>query len=651
MNALEIKLASDDAFDVRQFSVNEPMNGMFRVEVVATSTNQSIDFEALIAQPARLTVHWQDGGTARARTWSGVVAGLEQLKAETTGVATYHVTIVPTLWLASQRRNYRMFQQMSELEIALKMLDEWGIKHEEKLDASAYKKRKYKVQYAESDQAFIARMLEEAGIASYFVEKDGASILVLNDAPQGNDPRKARLPFRDHRSSLGSGGAPSAWNVHISRQVQPGRYTMRDHDYRRPADYKLLASAASDAATPVEGKLESFHYVPGAFLFGGGSGGETPVADDKGRTRTDEREGQALAKKRLENKRGEAYLVAFETDALDLAPGVVVGLLDHPHAHVGDGKLLLVTSLTVQGIWSGEFNARCEGRSSTEAYRPPLLTPRPSGVGVESATIVGPAGEEIRTDEFGRVRVHFHWDRESKMDDDSSCWIHVSQSWGGAGFGGVNLPRVGQEVLVDFLGGDPDRPIITGRVYTNLQKVPYKLPESKTQSGWKSNSTGGGGGYNEVMFDDLGGSELFNMQAEKDLQKLVKNDERQKVGRNKHSVVGTNHHESVGATKTTHVGKDLNIKVKGDRDAKITGGDTVHCAYATIAIGDKGNTFITMSEDSITLRNTSGSQITLDGPTVTIHAAATLNLTSETININGSGLVDVLGQPIHLNCR
>src|SRR6185503_1113157 len=149
----------------------------------------------------------------------------------------------------------------------------------------------------------------------------------------------------------------------------------------------------------------------------------------------------------------------------------------------------------------------CRAVSADVPYRPELCTPKPVVHGVESATVVGPAGEEIYTDEVGRVRVHCHWDRESGMDEKSSCWVHVSQPWGGAGFGGTNLPRIGQEVIVDFLGGDPDRPIITGRVYTNLQKTPYKLPENKTQSGWKSSSSPSTGGYNELRFEDKKGQE------------------------------------------------------------------------------------------------------------------------------------------------
>jgi type VI secretion system secreted protein VgrG len=165
------------------------------------------------------------------------------------------------------------------------------------------------------------------------------------------------------------------------------------------------------------------------------------------------------------------------------------------------------------------------------AVYPELRTPKPKVSGVESATVVGPAGEEIHTDEFGRVRVHFHWDRESQMDDNSSCWIHVSQPWGGTGFGGSNLPRVGQEVIVDFLGGDPDRPVVVGRVYTNLQKTPYKLPDNKTQSGWKSNSSPARAATtSSCSRTRRAGKELVRMQAEKDLEQAREERREVKIG-------------------------------------------------------------------------------------------------------------------------
>src|SRR5262249_27236655 len=162
---------------------------------------------------------------------------------------------------------------------------------------------------------------------------------------------------------------------------------------------------------------------------------------------------------------------------------------------------------TLEGEIPGQWVHSLRAVSGDERYRPELVTPKPRAHGVESATVVGPPGEEIHVDEFGRVRVQFHWDREGNWDSDSSCWIHGTEPWGGSGLGGTNLPAIGQEAIVAFLGGDPDRPVITGRVYTNPQKTPYTLPANKTQSGWKSNTSPTNGGYNELMFEDKAGQE------------------------------------------------------------------------------------------------------------------------------------------------
>ncbi|MCC6552341.1 MAG: type VI secretion system tip protein VgrG, partial [Polyangiaceae bacterium] len=455
-----ITVSSGDALDVRHYSVTQAMSQLFTIAVTAVSENADIDFEAVAGQPASFTIHGQGG----ARTWQGICSELHQLAVEERGLSTYRLSIVPRLWLASQRRNYRIFQQITELDIASKLLEEWSIAHEKHIQG-VYKKRKYRVQYGESDFAFFSRMLEEAGISFHFEEKGGDTVCVISDAPQASEARKAPIPFRDEPTVA---DREHVTDLQVSRHVRPGRLTLRDHDYRRPASYKLLATASRGDG--VEDLLESFHYAPGAFLFESDKGEDTPFADDKGKHRTDEGEGQRLAQKRLAAEREDAGVITFRTNVIDLAPGVVMSVLDHPQRQVSDGKRLLVVESHIEGRVDEDFNHRCALRPASAPYHPPLATPRPRVTGVESATVVGAPGEEIHTDEFGRVRVHFHWDRESQMDDNSSCWIHVSQPWGGAGFGGTNLPRVGQEVIVDFLGGDPDRPVIVGRVYTNLQK-------------------------------------------------------------------------------------------------------------------------------------------------------------------------------------
>jgi type VI secretion system secreted protein VgrG len=236
------------------------------------------------------------------------------------------------------------------------------------------------------------------------------------------------------------------------------------------------------------------------------------------------------------------------------------------------------------------------------------------------------------------VRVQFHWDRYGKRDDNSSCWIHVSQPWGGAGYGGTSLARVGQEVLVDFLGGDPDRPMIIGRVYTNLQKTPYKLPDNKTQSGMKSNSTGGTGGYNEVMFEDSGGQELLRVQAEKDHHVLVKNDEQHTVGRDRSRTVQRNEDVTIGKNRTKHVaqneqhviGMNHSVAVGVNRSTQVGSidstmvGDTHVVQISPPGEGGPvcGVTSATMSNGLIVLDTGQGSTTTMQGDSQTIDCTA-----------------------------
>ncbi|HVY45438.1 MAG TPA: type VI secretion system tip protein TssI/VgrG [Minicystis sp.] len=535
---LEVRIATGDELDVGTFQVADALSSLFVVTLIVLTKNQSIDFDGVVGQPAAFAIHQNAIGDRApvSRVWNGVCSQIRLIQVEDKGLATYSVTIVPDLWLATQRQNYRIYQQISELDIALKVLGEWGIEPVVELDKGAYKKRKYKVQYAESDFAFISRMLEECGVTYYFRQEGDQTKLVLTDAPQNNKPRAAKIPYSDSPSHAVF-ASTYVTKVGIVQKVRPGRYTLRDHDYRLQPEYNLLATWQDGLS--IEQRLERYHYTPGGFLFHAEKGDDTPFADDKGKTRTDESEGKKIAQKRLEAKRVDQKLFAFDTNAFDLAPGAVVSFLNHPRPDLGEDKKLLVLETMFGGTSVAEWHLECTAMSADSPYRPALKTPRPHVRGVESATVVGPKGEEIHVDEFGRVRVHFHWDRWDSWDDNSSCWIHVSQPWAGTAFGGTNLPRVGQEVLVEFLGGDPDRPIIVGRVYTNLQKKPYKLPDNKTQSGWKSNSTNHTGGYNELMFEDKAGSELVRMQAEKDMTLLVKHDQTNTIKNNRTTYIGT----------------------------------------------------------------------------------------------------------------
>ncbi len=322
-NNLTVTVDSGDVFDVRDFTIHERMGSIFDITLIVLCDNPDVDFDAIVGHPARFQVVSGVEGTHN-RFWTGICNDFSQIGVDAGGLSRYTLHIVPKLWLLTQRRNHRMFQQISEPDIVIKILTEWGITPQLKIDKGAYKKRKYRVQYAESDFTFVCRMLEDAGISFYFAQGSDASELVLADAPHTNEPRPP-ISFRDNPSVA---DREHVTNVRVGQRMRPGRYTIRDHDYRRPPSYNLAASAAAPRAN--EDLLERFHYTPGAFLFGAERGDESPVADDKGKTRTDEGEGAVIAQKRLDAKRGAGNVVSFETNVQDLSPGVVTSFVDHP---------------------------------------------------------------------------------------------------------------------------------------------------------------------------------------------------------------------------------------------------------------------------------------------------------------------------------
>lgn len=610
---LHVEVASGDTLDVRKFEVVERVSDLFEVRLVVLSPNPEIDFEAVLGREATFTLSRDRLLASAYRTWGGICHHIQQIESEEAGLSTYELVIVPKLWFLTQRRNHRMFQQLSDLEIVLQILREWGIEPVQKVDAAAYKKRKYRVQYGESDYAFVCRLLEDAGVTFYFDQQGESTVLVLHDAPQDNPPREPAVRFVD--KPMVDKDLEFVTEVRVGQRTRPGKYTIFDHDYRRPANYKLMGTHAEGEA--FEQQMERFHYVPGAFLFRSEGREPTPSADDKGAARHDETEAKRIARIRLEAKRAEARKANFRTNLVELRPGTVMRVVDHPRRELA--SRLLVVHSTYEGTSFGEWIHRLETRSAEIPYRPPLVTPKPKVNGVESATVVGPAGEEIHTDEFGRVRVHFHWDRESQMNQDSSCWIHVSQSWGGAGYGGVQLPRIGQEVIVDFLGGDPDRPIIVGRVFTNLQKVPYPLPANKTQSGLRSASSPATGGYNELMFEDAAGRELMRLQAERDFTGLVKHDMRFNIQNDRTHNVGNNDTETVVGEQMVKVAKKRTVRVKLDQQHQVgenllvqaVNGTTTHMSKKTIThfseekivLSTAPNSFIEITPGKITIQS------------------------------------------------
>jgi type VI secretion system secreted protein VgrG len=579
MAKLEVVVESGDPLDVRRFDVSEHVSGLFTVGLWVRSENPSIDFEQIVGKPAGFRLESEDpnaplGGV---RHWTGMVSFMELVHGSldpAKELSTYHLTIVPLAWVMTQRTNYRIHQDANIPTIVDGILRSWRIVPVWNIDHAAYPVLEYRTQYGETDWDFVSRLLEEAGIAFTFPEAPGDLVFTFADLLHAGPTRdETPIQFRDHPNPAVK--EEYITRVAIAEETRPGAYTIRDHDLRRPA--LPLFGQAPTAPAP-EDKLEQYLYRPKAFVIATAEGGDTPMADDRGAYRHDADEGKARATRALAATRVGRCAISFELGSVDMWPGVVFSLKDHPE--IKETTRLLCTAISTRGAPGERWTTTGHAVLAATQYRPPLRTPKPRAPAVESATVVGPPNTEILVDELGRARMQFPWDRDGKKDDKSSCWIRVSQGWAGAGFGFTMHPRVGQEVLVSFLDGDPDAPVIVGRVHNRTHPVPYKLPEKQTRSTERSDSSVGSTGDNEILFEDAAGKEIFYVQAQKNMRVLVKNDETITDVRDRAKFVQasetettthdrtevTNLHrvEQVGGTRTTVAEKDRRKLVHED---------------------------------------------------------------------------------------
>ena len=569
MKALHLSFGSgEDSLDPRSFSVREEVSRPFRVDVVARSPSPDLDLETVVGQSAVLRIVGLFG-VSPTRTWTGICARCEQTRVEPSGLSTYEITLVPALWLLGRRRNHRLFQHLSHVDIAVSLLEEWKVEHTLALDKRAYPKLELRTQYGETDLAFLSRMLEEAGITYFFTEDpEKGSTLVLSDRPHAADPRPAPpLPFLDEPPAAAQQGTQFVTDVRVHREVRQAKVVLRDFDFRAP-EMSLFADATSPAG--IEQRLEHYSYAPGAFLTEGHKPGDTPAADDKGVARHHQGAGVGLATRLLEGERAGRRGIRLVTNAYDIAPGVLFSLIGHPREELSPDRRLVATTVHFHGEVGKEWQSEVTALFTDVPVRPLPAHEKPRIFGVQSAVVVGPAGDRVHTDEHGRVRVQFHWDREGQRDDGSSCWVRVSQPWAGGGYGMMNLPRVGHEVLVGFFEGNPDQPVIVGRVWNGKQQVPYKLPASKLVSAWKSDSNS-----NIILFDDTPKEEKFYTQAEKDRVGIVKKDEKY--------LTGGSRTVAIKKKETTLVG-DKSERFAGNKHSITAGMESSHKAGMTFSV-------------------------------------------------------------------
>jgi type VI secretion system secreted protein VgrG len=587
---------------VIRFEAQEEISRPFHAEVTAAaSSSLDLDPAALVGQKATLTIHMGDsdrflhGIVSRVQAWEepGAPEPRRRLR----------LRIVPALWTLSQSRDNRIFQGKSLPEVVKEVIADWGVTMREELSAS-YPARDYVVQSGETDLDFVSRLLEEAGVFYFFEHAADGETLVLADANDGcpDIPGEARLVYRGVSGLVAEQEFLDAFSSRV--EIRTGAVALRDYDPLRPGlDLTARAQAEADAA------LESYEY-PGGYA-------DPAVA-------------RAVVKIRLEEARSRVRVETGSGVTNRLLPGHRFEVDEHPMGELNDRYLILSVrhageQLGVLGAGAPPaapmreaYRVHLECIRAAGPFRPERRTPEPSPPGPQTAVVTGPPGEEIHTDAHGRIKVQFHWDRQGKKDDKSSCWIRVAQAWAGPGWGLLYLPRIGQEVVVEFLDGDPDRPVVTGAVYNGMNPPPVSLPGDKTVSTLRSATSPGSDGSNELRFEDAKGSEEVYLHAQKDLTAVVENDESR----------------TVGANETLKVGADRSREIGGSQTLKVTGDDaSTILAGQTLAVG--GDRTVTVGGNHA--ETVAGNQ------TVTVGAAFALGVAAASVESVGAGKVLTVG--------
>jgi type VI secretion system secreted protein VgrG len=548
----------EDVLLLRSFSYTEQLGRPFHAELSLLSDKDDVDFSKILGQS--VTVRLEQAGGAQ-RYFNGFVSRFVQGGGDRT--AAYQATVVPWLWFLTRTSDCRIFQNMSVPDIILKVFKDLGFDDYKLALHGTYEPWEYCVQYRETDFNFVSRLMEQEGIYYFFEHSDGKHVLFLTDSPGGHEPYPEYGTIRYR--PLGGGGDSdrefiSDWTV--EQVVQPGACAITDFDFKAPR--KALMAVSKVARDHAGSKYELYDF-PGEY--------EQPG------------EGTAYSRVRIDELQAQHELMTGGGDVTGVSAGYTFEMTEHPRDD--QNQEYLVTSATYHvtmdeydsggGAGGGAtVSCRFTAMKASQQFRPARLTPKPLIQGPQTAIVVGPGGDEIYTDEFGRVKVQFHWDREGKRDEKSSCWIRVSQPWAGKAWGGVTIPRIGQEVVVEFLEGDPDRPIITGRVYNADMPVPYALPANKTQSGMKSRSSPGGGtaNFNEIRMEDKKGSEQLYIHAEKNQDIVVENDKTENVGHDETISIGHDRTETVGHDHTKTVKNNETITIVNDRTDAVGGNET-----------------------------------------------------------------------------
>ena len=661
-----------NTFKVVSFEYREAYSTPFEISLLLSSPQSAVNFSDVLDNQATLSI-WRNGELLR--SVSGMVSSFEQGDSGFRQTF-YRMEINPELWRLGLRRNSRIFQNESPIDILQSLLTENGVTQYRFDLRHEHPPREFCVQYRETDLAFLQRLSAEEGLTYYFEQDGGQTKLIFSDDAQTlNNGNAVSLPYNLNKKAQLQETVVTAFNR--SERVRPSEVKLKDYTFKNPSWTAEFNKEAGDANNQRSG-YEHYDY-PGRFK--------------------DESQGKAFTQYRLESLRTDAHQGWGTSNSAQLSVGGLLQLTNHPNASLN--TLWQISRIVYRGSQPQALEQEGGDKATTlenefefiprhQSWRPMQLT-KPRVEGPQIAIVVGPKDEEIYCDKFGRIKLQFLWDREGQYNDHSSCWIRVTQPWAGKNWGMIAIPRVGQEIVVDFLEGDPDQPIVTGRTYHATNMPPDALPASKTQMNLMS-QTYKGGGYNGLMMDDATNNQRLDLHAQKNMNTKVLNDQSASVGNNRSldvtgndsTTIGKNRTLNVKETESTTVGKgrkvtvstgddsktvssgNMNETVNGNRKVEVKGDQSLTVAQGnrnvTVSTGDdkkvisSGNLTEevlsgTSSSTAKIIQNTALDSITLTvGASSIIMTADHIKLThgSSSIELNAGG-VFVVGAEIHLN--
>lgn len=608
-----------------RMSAVERMSQPFHAELTLFSEKPDLDADEILGKP--LVVSLNTGHFVR--HFHGLVTEFAQ-----TGYQErfheYRAVIRSWYWFLTRTADCRIFQGKSVPEIFQSVCQQAGF-HDLQTRLGSYQPMEYCVQYRETDFNFLSRLLEQEGIFYFFEHSQDKHVLVLADDVGQCQPIDGydSVPFyaatavdRRERDHL------HAWSM--QKSFQTGNFATREYNFQQPSP--VLAGTASISRKYDADKYEVFDFPS-----------DTAQLTSSGVER--------VAKLRVQELQASQMTVRGSGDAAGLAVGNVFKLTGHPRKPYNIQYLVTSTSieLTSDSYHAGggsvgtELSVSLQAVDVREPYRPARVTPKPVIQGTQTAVVVGPKGDEIHTDELGRIRVQFHWDRYGQLDDKSSCFVRVGQLWAGKSWGGIYIPRIGQEVVVSFLEGDPDRPLVIGSVYNGTNKPPFPLPDNKTQSGIRSRSSmnGTGDNCNEFRFEDKKGSELVYLHAEKDQTLEVENDESHSVGHDRKKEVKNDETTTIGKDRTESVGGSESISISKNRSESVGGTESINISKDR-SLMISGNSTVSVDKDeTVSVTNSRTDEVGKDEE-VTIGKNRTHNVgENDTLSVGKKLVIDV----------